>query len=207
MTQYTLCRRLGCPQDRSGWVHKISPPPEFDPLTVRTVVCRYAHCAGEGGEFDLRCSRGMSTHLYVISYVLGEARSSFVTPDVTDLCRSLLHQRPGFPSPLSVGALLHLQYTGHGDNTAQHNSQHSDRTYVAGRTNSSTVCYTGGWPPPREAPQPIRTSPFHRHPPPPTTQNSFTMNMVSKTFTETSTSHPSTWSNVHPTQCISVSKA
>jgi len=70
----------------------------------------------------------MSTHLYVVNYVLGEARSSFVIPGVTDLCCSLLHQRPAIPSPQSVGALLHLQYTGDRDYMAQRNSQHSDRT-------------------------------------------------------------------------------
>ena len=33
-TQYTLYRRLGGPQDQSGWVQKILPPPEFDPWTI-----------------------------------------------------------------------------------------------------------------------------------------------------------------------------
>jgi hypothetical protein len=35
ITQYLPYMRLGGPQDRSGWVQKISPTPEFDPLTVQ----------------------------------------------------------------------------------------------------------------------------------------------------------------------------
>jgi hypothetical protein len=37
-TRYPLSRRLGGPQDRSGQVRKISPPPGFDPRTVQPVV-------------------------------------------------------------------------------------------------------------------------------------------------------------------------
>jgi hypothetical protein len=40
-TRYPLFRRLGGPQDRSGQVRKISPPPEFDPRTVQPVASRY----------------------------------------------------------------------------------------------------------------------------------------------------------------------
>ena len=40
-TRYPLYRRLGGPQDRSGRVRKISPPPEFDPRTVQPVATRY----------------------------------------------------------------------------------------------------------------------------------------------------------------------
>jgi hypothetical protein len=43
--RYPLCRRLGGPQDRSGRVRKISPPPGFDPLTVQPVASRYTDCA------------------------------------------------------------------------------------------------------------------------------------------------------------------
>jgi hypothetical protein len=35
-TRYPFCRRLGGPQGRSGWLRKISPPPGFDPRTVKT---------------------------------------------------------------------------------------------------------------------------------------------------------------------------
>jgi hypothetical protein len=38
MTRYPLYRRLGRPQGRSGRVRKISPPPGFDPRTVRFEV-------------------------------------------------------------------------------------------------------------------------------------------------------------------------
>jgi hypothetical protein len=38
---YPLYRRLGGPQNRSGQVRKISPPPGFDPRTVQTVDSRY----------------------------------------------------------------------------------------------------------------------------------------------------------------------
>jgi len=40
-TKHPLYRRLGGPQDRSGRVRKISPPPEFDPRTVQPVASRY----------------------------------------------------------------------------------------------------------------------------------------------------------------------
>jgi hypothetical protein len=36
-----LNRGLGGPQDRSGRVRKISPPPRFDPRTVQPVASRY----------------------------------------------------------------------------------------------------------------------------------------------------------------------
>ena len=36
--RYLLFRRLGGPQARSGQVHKISPPPVFDPRTVQPLV-------------------------------------------------------------------------------------------------------------------------------------------------------------------------
>jgi hypothetical protein len=39
-TRYLLCRGLGGPQGLSGWVRKISPPPEFDPRTVQPVANR-----------------------------------------------------------------------------------------------------------------------------------------------------------------------
>jgi hypothetical protein len=37
----TIVRRLGGPQDRSGQVRKISPPPGFDLQTVQPVASRY----------------------------------------------------------------------------------------------------------------------------------------------------------------------
>ena len=39
-TRYPLYRRLGGPQDRSGRVRKISPPPEFDPRIVQPIASR-----------------------------------------------------------------------------------------------------------------------------------------------------------------------
>ena len=39
-TRYPLYRRLGRPQDRSGQVRKISPPPGIDPRTVQPVGSR-----------------------------------------------------------------------------------------------------------------------------------------------------------------------
>jgi hypothetical protein len=44
-TRYPSYRRLGGSQDRSGLVRKISPPPGFDPRTVRPVVSRYTDSA------------------------------------------------------------------------------------------------------------------------------------------------------------------
>jgi hypothetical protein len=40
-TRYSLYRRLGGSQDRSGQVQKISPPPGFDPRTVQPLASRY----------------------------------------------------------------------------------------------------------------------------------------------------------------------
>jgi hypothetical protein len=39
-TRYTLYRRLGGPQGRSGQAREISPPPGFNPWTVQTIVSR-----------------------------------------------------------------------------------------------------------------------------------------------------------------------
>jgi hypothetical protein len=39
-TQYPFYKRLGKPQDRFRRVRKISPPPGFDPLTVKPVASR-----------------------------------------------------------------------------------------------------------------------------------------------------------------------
>jgi hypothetical protein len=44
-TRYPLYRRLGRPQDWSGWVLKISPPTGFDPRTVQLVPSRYTDYA------------------------------------------------------------------------------------------------------------------------------------------------------------------
>ena len=41
MSRYTLYSRLGEPQERSGWVRKIYPPPGFEPPTFRPVANRY----------------------------------------------------------------------------------------------------------------------------------------------------------------------
>jgi len=43
--RYSLYRRLGGPQGRSGQVRKISPPPGFDPRTVQPVASRYSDWA------------------------------------------------------------------------------------------------------------------------------------------------------------------
>ena len=44
-TRYSLYRRLGRPQGRSGRVWKISPPPEFGPLTVQPLASHYTDWA------------------------------------------------------------------------------------------------------------------------------------------------------------------
>ena len=44
-TWYSLCRRLGGLQGRSGRLRKISPPPGFDPRTVQPVASRYTDWA------------------------------------------------------------------------------------------------------------------------------------------------------------------
>jgi hypothetical protein len=44
-TRYPLYRRLGRPQDRSGQVRKVSPPPGFDPRTVQPAASHYTDYA------------------------------------------------------------------------------------------------------------------------------------------------------------------
>ena len=44
-THYSLHRRLGGPQGRSGLVQKILPPPEFEPRIVHAVASRYTDYA------------------------------------------------------------------------------------------------------------------------------------------------------------------
>ena len=44
-TRYLLYRRLGGPQGPSGWVRKVSPPPEFDSRTIQPVASRYTDWA------------------------------------------------------------------------------------------------------------------------------------------------------------------
>ena len=44
-TRYSLYGRLGGPQERSGWVRKISPLPGFDSRTDQSVVSRYTESA------------------------------------------------------------------------------------------------------------------------------------------------------------------
>jgi hypothetical protein len=45
MTRYTLYRRIGKSQGRSGQVPKIPLPPGFDPRTVQLVAIRYTDYA------------------------------------------------------------------------------------------------------------------------------------------------------------------
>ena len=54
-TRYPLYRRQGGPQDRSGWVRKISPPPGFDPRTVHSVASRYTDWATRPTNFESLC--------------------------------------------------------------------------------------------------------------------------------------------------------
>jgi len=44
-TQYSLYRRLGGPQDRSGQMWKISPPPGFNPQIIQPITSGYTNCA------------------------------------------------------------------------------------------------------------------------------------------------------------------
>ena len=46
-TRYSLYRRLGGPQGRSGQVWKISPPPGFDPRTVQPIASWTEHMTSE----------------------------------------------------------------------------------------------------------------------------------------------------------------
>ena len=73
--QYPLCRQLGGPQVRSGWVCKISPSRGFDPRAVQPAPSLYTDCflwsralvsMGKGGLVDSEpvCGlRGGKSHL------------------------------------------------------------------------------------------------------------------------------------------------
>jgi hypothetical protein len=54
-TRFSLYRRQGGPQDLSGWVQKISPPPGFDPRTVQHVASRYTDWAMQAHLLTIRC--------------------------------------------------------------------------------------------------------------------------------------------------------
>jgi len=51
--RYPFYRRLGGPQGQSGRMRKISPPPGFDPRTVKPVASRYTDCAIPAHKLDL----------------------------------------------------------------------------------------------------------------------------------------------------------
>jgi hypothetical protein len=44
-TQYPLYRRLSGPQGKPRWVHKIMPPPAFNPWTIQPTVSTCTDCA------------------------------------------------------------------------------------------------------------------------------------------------------------------
>jgi hypothetical protein len=50
-TRYPLYRRLGGPQDRSGWVRNISPTPGFDPWIVQPEAIRNTDCTSQPTKF------------------------------------------------------------------------------------------------------------------------------------------------------------
>jgi len=52
-TRYPLYRRLGGPQERSGRVWKISPPPGFNPRIFQLIASRYTDCAIPAHETSL----------------------------------------------------------------------------------------------------------------------------------------------------------
>jgi hypothetical protein len=63
-TRYHFYRRLGGPQSRSGRVRKISPAPEFDPLTVQPVASRYNDWAIAAS--FMACKRGKFTVYFLV---------------------------------------------------------------------------------------------------------------------------------------------
>ena len=82
---YPLYRRLGGPQDRSGQVRKISPPPGFDPRNVQPVASSYT--VG-----SVKCSLNQKQCM----------------PDAV-ICNTD-HIRPIFPNALSVGLQKSVVY-------------------------------------------------------------------------------------------------
>jgi hypothetical protein len=61
--------RVG-PKGRSGWLQKISRPPEFDPRTVQPTAGRYTDCATSAHETQYcHLKYQKYTYLYVILYM------------------------------------------------------------------------------------------------------------------------------------------
>jgi len=66
-TRYPLYRRLSGPQGRSAQVRKISPPPGFDPRTIKFVASRYTDCATGPTLICIRSSsKFLSSNLAII---------------------------------------------------------------------------------------------------------------------------------------------
>jgi hypothetical protein len=87
-TRCPLCRKLDGPHCRSGWVRKISPPPEFDPRTVQPIVSRYTDWAIPAQvfiwirEYNLNAINAIPIAAEPVYNDIGLCNTSYVTPDI-----------------------------------------------------------------------------------------------------------------------------
>ena len=71
-TPYQLYRRIGKPQDRSGLLRKMSPPPGFDPRTSQLVTSHYIDYAIPlKTKINRNCLQRLSSNRAVNTILLG----------------------------------------------------------------------------------------------------------------------------------------
>ena len=90
-TRYPLYRRLGRPQDRSGRVRKISPPPGFDPRTIQPVASRYTDYAIPTHELQTKVYKSTTLEKKLDDICTIRRRWDSKFPDTLPQCPWLRH--------------------------------------------------------------------------------------------------------------------
>ena len=70
-TQYSLYRKLGGPQGCSWQVRKLSPPPVFDPRTIRPLASRYTNWATRPINFAVHNFNRLKSVVCFVCYLIG----------------------------------------------------------------------------------------------------------------------------------------
>jgi len=99
-TRYPLYRRLGGPQDRSGRVRQMSPPPRFDPRTVQPVESRYTDWALPAHNF-VRISKNNTK--YQPNYSIRGTENSNPWPPEYEAKSSAVHSTESLDHARRVG--------------------------------------------------------------------------------------------------------
>jgi hypothetical protein len=100
--QYPMYRRLGGPQDRSGWARKISPPPGCDPRPVQSVASRYTELSRpttKSNEFRViqhRISRSLGSSVCLVTGL--RYRRHWTRDLIADTSKTKVRTRPYRPS-------------------------------------------------------------------------------------------------------------